>query len=61
MIYVVVGEVMYEVMYTEISNMLVTTDKEKAFSCKIDDFVACTKLWVEVWENEELIKDIRLV
>ncbi len=57
MIYVVVGEV----MYTEISNMLVTTDKEKAFSCKLDDFSACTKLWVEVWENEKLIEDIRLV
>ena len=56
MIYVVVGEV----MYTEISNMLVTTNKEKAFSCKLDDFPACTKLWVEVWDNEELVEDIRL-
>jgi hypothetical protein len=56
MIYVVVGEF----MYTEIGNVLVTTNKEKAFKCTKDDFAGCTSLYVETWDNDKFIEDVKI-
>jgi hypothetical protein len=57
--YVVVGE-FSEGGEHEIGNVLVTTDKEKAYSLKCKDFENCLCLNVETWENDSFITDERI-